>query len=392
MKKPIIAIITATLLFISYSCQPGKDNASIEPNDEIDQANTIDLNTEFSMAIYPQHDIDWYEVEVPGQGYLQVLVRDVPDLTLVARLATYDEWGEQKENYLTGRRKTPCAMHIFEEGTYFIKMRDYTQYADAYWLGGQYSKYSEEEFYVKFNFVEEFDPNEPNYDVENAVKAEFEKEYESAIYPRGDQDWFKVNVEEQGYLQVQARNVSDDLSLRVHFADYDEYRSEPVQIIRDKESLPTAMAVVEPGDYYIVLSDDRDRNESMDLFNWKVNFIAEMDNYEPNDCFTQATEIGVNDTIKIAIFPKGDKDFFRINPEEAGVLRVMSRGHGDIEPTVALFAPDPDDPGKLTELKSKTRIPTDLKIEEAGKYFIKISDRRHRNESQDLFDILLRFE
>ncbi len=391
MKKPIIAIITTTLLFLVYSCEPGKDNASIEPNDTIDQANTIGLNTEFSMAIYPHLDIDWYEVEVPGQGYLQVLVRDVPDLYLVARLATYDEWGEEKENYLTGRRKTPCAMHIFEEGTYFIKMRDYTTYA-GYWLGGQYSKYSEDEFYVKFNFIEEFDPHEPNYDVENAVEVEFGEEYESAIYPRGDEDWFKVNVEEQGYLQVQTRNVPDELELQAYFAVYDEYAEEPVEVIKDKANIPVEIAVTEPGEYYIVLSDDRNRNESKDLFNWKVNFIPEMDKYEPNDHFTDAKEIGVNDTIRLAIFPRGDKDFFKITPETSGNLRVMSKGHGDIEPSVALYSLDPDDPNKLIELKSKTRIPADLEIEEVKEYYIKISDRRHRNASQDLFDVVLRFE
>ncbi len=383
MKINTFAIITMVFVFLVVSCGPSKDNASIEPNDEIYQANTISLGTEFSMAIYPEGDVDWYEVEVPGQGYLQVLVRDVPDGigTPRARLATFDEWGEQQENYLTDFLRTPCAMHVLEEGNYFVRINARSP-----------RQYSEDEFYVKFNFVEEFDPHEPNNSVEEAVELEFGEEYKSAIYPRYDEDWFKFRVEEQGYLQTKARNVPDNLELRAYYAIYDEYGEEKVDVIRGIERLPTAVAVTEPGDYYVVLNDRRGRNESKDLFNWKVNFIPEMDKYEPNDHFTDAKEIGLNDTIQIAIFPKGDKDFFKINPENTGKLRIMSRNHGDIDPTVAFYSLDPDDPNKLKELKSKSRLPAEFEIEEIDQYYLKISDRRHRNESQDLFDVILRYE
>lgn len=136
-------------------------------------------------------------VEAPAQGYLEVLTRDVPDdINLRARFATYDEWGEEKENFLTDNKRTPAAVPVYEEGKYYVRVKDRRN-----------RNYSKEEFYIKINFTEEFDLFEPNNDAPSANKIEFDKEYKSAIFPTEDRDWFSVEVKKQGYLNIGAKNI-----------------------------------------------------------------------------------------------------------------------------------------------------------------------------------------
>ncbi len=383
-KIKILSIVLSFLFCVSCGDKkPSIDNASIEPNDNIEEANTISLGTEFSMAINPKGDVDWYQVEVKGQGYLQVLTRNVPDnLDVQVRFATYDEWGSKNENFLTDYLKTPCAIPIYDDSTYYIMVCDR-------WG----ANFSEEEFFVKFDFIEEFDNYEPNNKPASAYKVEFGKEYQSAIFPKADEDWFMVEVKEQGYLQVKAKNIPDNVELTTYFATYDEYSKPKTNTLRAKLPLPNSVAITEPGEYYIVFADRWNNKESQQLFTWTVDFLPEMDIYEPNNKFTDAKETGLNDTLQIAIYPVGDNDFFKFIPEKKGKLTVRANPPGNLEVAVRIHKLDSYNDNKLKTFKNFTTFPFEFEIEEVDtEYYIEFYDRWSRYQNPELFKVFFEFK
>ncbi|MDD2634398.1 MAG: hypothetical protein PHW82_02745 [Bacteroidales bacterium] len=382
MKKGNLLYILLAFVFIA--CGSGKDKASdksgsIEPNDKIEDANELKLGDEIAMSIDKKGDVDWYKVEIEEQGYLQALTNGVPEnLDVYVRFAKYDEWGEDKEVFLTNYIETPSTLQILESGIYYILVAD---------RWGE--NFSEEEFSLKIDFIKEFDTFEPNSEPLLAKDIEFEKEYKSAIFPIGDQDWFKVKVDSQGYIEVKAKGMDEDLDLTAEFAQYNEYDEKPVKVLRAKELTPSVLAVVKPGEYYILLSDRWNEKGAQTLFNWVVSFIPEMDINEPNDTYDNAKEITGNDTVNLAIFPVGDIDMFKFTPLKKASLSVKGKDFGQIEAILVVYTLD--DAGELEEISS-SQIPGKVEIPKAEKdYYIAIKDRWNEKASPELMEIIFAY-
>ncbi len=382
MKKGKLLYIL--FAFVLIACGSGKDkasdtNKSLEPNDKIEEANELKLGGEIKMSIDKIEDVDWYKVEIEEQGYIQVLTNGVPEnLDISVRFAKYDEWGEDKEVFLTSYSETPVTLQVLEPGTYYVLVVD--RWAE---------NFSEEEFSLKIDFVKEFDGFEPNNGPLLAKDVEFGQEYKSAIFPLGDQDWFKVNVQEQGYIEVKAKDMDEGFELSAEFSQFNEYDEDPINVLKRKETIPSVLAVVNLGEYYILLAERWDDNASQTLFNWVVNFIPEMDVNEPNDDKENAKEMTGNDTINLAIFPVGDIDMFKFSPQKKASLNVKGKDLGKIEATVVVYVLDED-----SELKEITtsKIPGKVEIPEAGKdYYIAIKDKWNEKASPDLMEIMFTY-
>jgi hypothetical protein len=382
MKK--INLLLGLIFFVLMSCGSGSDKSenkskSDEPNNTIEEATEVKAGDEIKMSIAEKGDVDWYKVEVKKQGYLQALAKGIPeDLAIQMRFAKYDEWGDEKEDFISGWSEMPTTIQVLEEGTYYIMVAE--RWGD---------KFSEEEFTLKIEFIEEFDTFEPNVDALSAKDVEFENEYKSAIFPLKDQDWFKVNVEEKGYLEVKSKDVDEEIELSVYFAQFDEYNEDPVDVLKSKKVIPQALAVSEPGEYYIVLVDRWDSKMSQNLFNWVVNFIPEMDEFEPNNSDIDAKEITGNETVNLAVFPLDDVDIFKFSPANTGTLSIKGKDFGDIEVAAVIYIFDEDN--ELDELETIV-IPGKFEVKDAGKdYFIGIKDRYDSNSSPELLELIFSF-
>ncbi len=383
--KTKILIILSVLFCLGVSCDSESKkeaNESAEPNNKIEEANAIVPGAEFSMQIHPKEDVDWYMMEAPGKGYIKTMSNAVPeDLDVQVRFAEYDEWGEKKEKFLTPFLKLPGAFAVHEADTFYAMVADrWNEHA------------SEDSFKVKFEFIEEFDEYEPNNNRESAHKTQTGKTHKSAIFPKGEEDWFKITTDTSGYIRVTAKDVPEALDLAVCVATYDEFDPENSKTIKGKKELPHSVALPEPGVYYLGICDRWNENASEELFTWKADFIPEMDEYEPNNDYSKAKIIDVNDTIQVAIFPTGDKDVFKIHPKQSGALSVMAAKNEDIEASAGLYSLD-EAGNELNELRGIDALPVKFDIEEANKdYYIIIRDRWNENADMSVFDLVLSFE
>jgi len=359
---------------LMYSCgNPTGDN---EPNNTIEEASDVVFGEEFSLTIDPVKDVDWFKVNVKKQGYIQVQsANKVEGVQLEVSFAKYQEWDEQKAKRIRGWRPVPDALFVQEPGDYYLTLKDE-------WDDGS----SKEEFLVKINFLDEFDPTEPNNKIEEAKLISFDEQLLAGIYPVGDKDWFKVNVPAQGYLEIAAKNVPEAVQPEVRFVIYDEWSDPQIKIIRDWGKIPEACFVSDSGEYYIEMHDAWDDNAIPQAFDIKVSYTPEFDAFEPNNSTEQAKMIEPGKTYQIAIFPKGDMDYFKfIAPNEK--VKVFVKDHEGVQLDMKLLSENPDQEGKyITELKW-TRLPVEIEVEKEKEYILVIHDAWDDNQSKKLFQL-----
>ncbi|MGC9331433.1 MAG: hypothetical protein ACP5DZ_06090 [Bacteroidales bacterium] len=378
----VFYLLAFMIIYVSCgSDSEKKKNASTEPNNTIEEANPIKTGSEFQMTVNPKKDVDWYKIEIPGQGYLKLVSKTVPEnLDAQVRFATYEEWGEEKENFLTNFLKMPAAVAFEGEDTCYALVADRWN-----------ENASETPFTLKFEFIEEFDEHEPNNEVEAAKDIELGKAYKSAIFPKGEKDWFKITTNEQGYLHVACKDKPEDMELAVAVATYDEFSEEKVEYMKNLDVMPQSVTLTEPGEYYIVVRDRWDENASEKLFTWKPEFIPEMDTCEPNNTFADAKLIACKDTVKLAVFPKEDEDFFKFTPEGPGKLKIKSGKMEDVNVSAGIYKLNEDE-NELKELQGVDELPITYDVIETGMdYYIVIQDRWRENESPEAFDVIFEY-
>ncbi len=369
---PLIIVLLA-------GCGDGRGRfGDAEPNSRIEDANEVEFGVPFLATIYPEGDHDWYKVDVTEPGYIRVQVSEVPDeLDLQIAFALFQEWEANTEHRIRSWHDLPDALPVHEEGTYYFVMRD--QWNDDA---------SEEPFQVKVDFIEEFDSYEPNDTPENAKTVEFSDELSFAIYPLGDRDWFKVYAPGQGYLSVSARDVPGDIDLQVRFSEFDEWASPQINRLRNWGDVPDACFIPEGGEYYLEFRDNWDDSYSRTPFRVRIEYIEEMDIYEPNDHFTDAKEISRGDTLHVAIFPTGDQDYFKINIRQGSTLSFRTRDvPSALDPQMRLYVIDPDDMNSLEAYSGWEDLPAVFDVESGREYYVLLRDQWNDSSSPDLFMI-----
>ncbi len=363
------------ILFLSITCcGGGGTSGEKEPNNSIDLANEIALGKPFEIKITPVKDIDWFKVDLTEQGYLKVQASQIPKgLELEVGYALFQEWEGSKVKWLKKWCKLPDALFIPEAGTYYFAIID--NYND---------RESKESIQIKVDFIPEFDAGEPNNNPEKATAIEFGTTVKPVIFPTGDSDWYKVKVEKQGYLLVKSKDVPQGITPEIYYAKYDEWAKPKIQKIRNWHKLPDACAITEPGEYYIYLHDDYNDRSSETPFSFLVEFLIEIDIYEPNNDFKTAKSVSRGDTLKLAIFPQGDNDYYKIKIDKGNKLKLMAKDYAGITPEIRLYTLNKND--KLDVASSWKKLPAEVDVTPGAEYYLLIHDDYGDKGSQQVFE------
>lgn len=344
-----------------------------EPNNDPKSANFVDFGKPITVRIDPKGDQDWFRIYAEKQGYVQVQVRDVPGgIKPQVRFGVLNDMGDL--TVVRNWRYLPDACAVIE-GEYFICLID--DYNDVF---------SSEPFQLLIEFIEEMDAGETNDSPKTATRVSPGQALSPAIFPVGDADWFKIKVDQNGYLQVQARDVPGGLKPQVKFSTYDEWDGE--KVIRNWRYLPDACAVT-PGEFYICLIDDYNDAASPESFPLRIDLIPEMDLGEPNNSPKDAMEVKPGQTVNPAIFPTGDQDWFVISVEKRGYLQVTARDvPRDIKPQVRFITWDEWEGEKV--VRNWRYLPDGCAVE-PGKYYICLIDDYNDAFSPQTFPLRIEF-
>jgi hypothetical protein len=222
------------------------------------------------------------------------------------------------------------------------------------------------------------DGYEPNNSSSEAKKAEFAQTYQISLSPKKDYDYFKLSVTEPGYLQVNTENLPKPIDFGFTVSFFDS-QGKKIPIATGDNALR-----VQPGEYSFALSNQYERS-SPDLFNLKVNFLKEMDDFEPNNSLETARKISFDSPYTITLFPKKDYDYFKFNVPEPGYLELSSENLPkpiDFGFTVCFY----DAQGKKLTAPANSNIPRVT----AGEYSLAIFNQYERS-SPEPFNIKLSF-
>jgi hypothetical protein len=375
-----LLVLSLVVLFWIGGCGGKGGGGDKEPNNSIGEAGEITLDESFPITIEPKGDVDWFKVELSEQGYLKVQTGECPEeLKLEVSFALYKEWEGEKEQRIRGWNRLPDAVFIPEGGTYYFAVKD--DYDDAS---------SGKAIQIKASFLKEFDPFEPNDKPEEAKLVKAGSVVNPAVYPVRDVDWLKVNLDEQGYLVLKSNNVPEAIVPEVSYMIYDEWADSKVKELRSWRQFPDACLIPDSGEYLIKLHDDYDDAASETPYDLKIEFLEEMDENEPNDEFSNARAINRGDTLTLAVFPEGDRDYYKIKTMEAKSLKFLAKGFSDdIIPEIKLMVLDENNPNELKEASAWKRLPADFEVEANKEYFVLLHDDYDDAGSPEAFQLII---
>ncbi len=165
------------------------------------------------------------------------------------------------------------------------------------------------------------DEQEPNDKFGQANLVAAHTETKGAIVPKGDVDWYAIEVGHQGELLVLFADppAELDMAFRVFNADYAALTSwlyapapgaDNVNIV----DLPAA------GRYILEVRDGKNDQATPAPYSMRLTFAATADWAEPNDSFGDAASVELNRTYQANILPKGEADWYCFTAPHQGEL------------------------------------------------------------------------
>ncbi len=297
---------------LSFSCTPN----ALELNQTYEEAAPVALDTCFEDNIYGDnqtytvtHDVDWFKVEVPVSGVLEIAVTSVPD-DLRLNLEIY----QIIDNVLTliaddrgsaGPGDNRFANAVINPGTYLIK------------VGIDWGQEFNEETY---SFCSGFTPNnlELNQTYEEAAPIALDTCFEDNIYGDNqtytvthDVDWFQVEVLGSGVLEIAVTSVPDDLRLNLEI--YQVINNVLTLISDDRGTAGPgdnrfANAVINPGTYLIKVGIDWGQEFNEETYSFCSGFTP--NNLELNQTYEEASPIALDTCFEDNIY--GDNQTYTV--------------------------------------------------------------------------------
>ena len=367
---------------LGFSFTPTADTG--EPNNRFGDATPIAIDASLQANILPKGDSDWYRFEVSDQGQLELAIDPVPSNQDV----TFRVWNAQRDvlhNWLSPLAVGGANIQTIdlpEAGTYTLELRD-----------GRNDARAIEPYKLTLKFIPSADRGEPNNRFAQAYPVDPNGSIQATILPKGDSDWYRVNVGEQGQLDVAFDPVPAnlDITFRVWNSNRDvvhNWRS-PLSI-----GGPNIQAIdlSAPGGYWIEVVDGRNDARSISPYHLTLGFTPSGDSAESNDRFGAAAPIALGAVIQGTLFPKGDSDWYRIDAPAAGdievsithvdkdldlIFRVWNANRDVVQNWVSPLAKGGDTVGAAT-------------LKEAGRYFIELRDGRNDGRSIQPYTLTIR--
>ncbi|MDD5767780.1 MAG: PPC domain-containing protein [Methanothrix sp.] len=223
-----------------------------EPNGEIGNAVGIDLGDQIEGYIFSKGDVDFFKIEAPSPGILEVKTVSVPD-EMRTRIDLYGK----SFNFITRKDasnpgdKTTLSFDVKNPGVYHIGIVD---------LAGN-------SLNVPYTFETSFegvtDGNEPNSEIGDAAPISPGEAVGGVIFPAGVVDFYKIWADGPGDLEVKLESLPEDMRARI-----DLYGKNFNFITRADATNPGDLATLKyeapgPGWYYIGVSDLAGKSHSI---------------------------------------------------------------------------------------------------------------------------------
>ena len=217
---------------------------------------------------------------------------------------------------------------------------------------------------------------------------------EAQILPRGDADWYVVDVPAAGELRVDLEAAPPELDFyaRVWNADH--------QVVADWQGAPGPggglagrFPLPRAGKYWIEAVDGSSDAESAQPFKLAVDFAIAPDPFEPNDSPGAAVPLPSTATVTPVIYPRGEADWYKVWAPAPGLLTVTATG---VPPVLDIAMRVWDSSGRVVrDWVVPPRLGGDTLLEaelaEPGVYLIETTDSGYDAAAVEPFELKVAF-
>jgi len=289
-----------------------------ETNNRFNEGRQINSTGQTQAYIFPRGDRDFYKLPIPGKGRLHIKLSS-PDqnIRLGLRLIT-DE-----------NRTLRSWTHAIDNGEVCEIKQDFNEPPKTLYL--EVNEHGDDRrSMLPYTIETEFEPipypTEPNNRFNEAKQVPVGKPFQSYLFKQGDRDFFKFTLDKTGLVKIKLncedplvrigfQLITDENKTYMGWTHADENKR-AVEIIREMQA----------GDYYIQINEHGDNYASMKPYTLNISLTPNNDPFEPNNQFSTAKAINLGTTVKGTIFPKGDRDYYKVDvlrPSEL-IIRVQS--------------------------------------------------------------------
>jgi hypothetical protein len=349
---------------------PGEQpaNSESEPNNEFRRATPIS-NQPVSGVIGGGSDADWYKFDVQEPGLLALSVAMTS--TMRSAIILYDA-NYQQRAYREAENNGDASTLFFpitETGTWYVRI------SDANGSGAVMP------YVLTMSQQLNTDAFEPNPDFASARSIPLGQSLQATIFPNGDRDWFKVQIDRPGFIGVELTQVPPNIRIGARIISSNTSQLAIRESLNGGESIEFTYVAPSTGTYYIETYDRTGVVYSLTPYTLTTFFTPYEDAGEPNNNFGSATAIGPANRATGLIYPAGDEDWFRFEVSVAGTVRIQVAQTDGIEPEVTLFNSSKEQLAWVARRNKGDSALLTHTVTSADTYYIRIRDVNGDNYS-----------
>ncbi len=363
------------------SSEVGAENvAETEPNGDFAAADPVAPDSAVAAAVYPKGDNDYFKFNVSGDGQLNVSLTNAA-AEIDAVVAVYDSSRVQIAYQYgggSGRSVVLSSVELPSGGDYYLHIYD----------NGN-NDGSPTPYRLQAIFAANTDSDEPNDDFAAAAAGVPGRTVTPTIFPRGDNDYFKINLSRGGRLNISVTEVAVELDAVA--VVYDSSRNQIAYQYGGgcgKNVILPPLELATGGDYYLRIYDNGNNAGSLTPYRLRVDFEVNPDAGEPNDTFAGAAVYTAGRTVTPTIFPRGDQDYFKFTSSRKGLLVVDVTGFPpDIDADVYVYDSGCREIGSSYGGGKGRDVNFELELPSAGEYYLRVLDSGNDADSLNQYQL-----
>lgn len=354
-----------------------------ESNDSFGSATPLAFDLPVQANILPTGDADWYSFEVTHHGELSVQITGVSDeLAVSLRL-----WNANKDTLtnwfspLANGGNTNATIDLPQAGAYYLE------------VAGNSGERSTQPYTIETTFLEAADVFEPNNSFGTASPLTFGESRLANILPQSDVDWYRVEVDHHGELNIAITGMPTELAVSVRvWNDNKDTLTNWFSPLSAGGENNASVDLPEPGIYYLEVADAGEER-SIDPYSITVFFTSAIDPFEGNDTFGTASHLSLDQAVQTNILPQGETDWHVFDVSHQGELQITASDVPEnLDIDIRVWNSNKDTlTNWFTPLARGGNTTAQVDLPSAGSYYLEIADGSYDARSIETFTLQGRF-